>query len=74
MAVSNTEFARAVGCHYTLSSRLRNGHRLPSVEMLNRIRRAYNLDADEMLAAYEAGSNQFARYLREHIFEATDAA
>jgi transcriptional regulator with XRE-family HTH domain len=74
MGVSNNEFARAVGCHFTLSSRLRNGHRRPSVEMLNRIKKAYDLDADEMLSAYEAGTQEFAEYLRKNIFEATDAA
>lgn len=74
MGVSNNQFARAVGCHYTLSSRLRNGHRRPSVDMLNRIRNAYDLDADDMLEAYEAGTEAFAKYLRKNIFEATDAA
>jgi transcriptional regulator with XRE-family HTH domain len=74
LPVSNNEFAKAVGCHYTLSSRLRNGHRRPSVEMLNRIRKAYDLDADDLLSAYEAGPEDFAQYLRRHVFEATDAA
>jgi transcriptional regulator with XRE-family HTH domain len=74
MGVSNNEFAKAVGCHYTLSSRLRNGHRRPSVDMLNRIKNAYNLDADEMLEAFEEGPKEFSKFLRERIFEASDAA
>lgn len=74
MGVSNNEFAKAVGCHYTLSSRLRNGHRRPSVDMLNRIRKAYHLPADEVLSAFEEGPEEFSKYLRDHVFEATDAA
>ena len=74
MGVSKNEFAKAVGCHYTLSSRLRNGHRRPSVDMLNRIRKAYHLDADDILKAYEAGPKEFSKFLRENIFEASDAA
>lgn len=74
MGVSNNEFARAVGCHYTLSSRLRNGHRRPSVDMLNRIKHAYDLDADELLKAFEDGPKEFSKFLRERIFEASDAA
>lgn len=58
----------------TLSSRLRNGHRRPSVDMLNRIIKAYHLSAEEALAAFDRGPQDFAKYLREHVFEATDAA
>ena len=58
----------------TLSSRLRNGHRRPSVDMLNRIKNAYDLDADELLSAFEAGPKEFSKFLRERVFEASDAA
>lgn len=69
MAVSNAQFAKAVNAHYTMASRLRNGQRMPSVSMLNRIIEAYHLDAAETLAAYAAGPAQFGRYLREQVFE-----
>jgi len=67
--VTNDEFGAAVGCDFTMASRLRNGARLPSRELLERIVKAYNLDANEALDASSQGGHAFAAYLRRTVFE-----
>ncbi len=66
--VTNEEFGERVGCDYTMASRLRGGKRLPSRELLERIVAAYDLDANEALAATATGPVAFARYLSDHVF------
>lgn len=67
--VTNEEFGARVGCDFTMASRLRNGARLPSRELLERIVTAYSLDANEALAATSKGGEVFSEYLRAKIFE-----
>ena len=76
-AVSNTDFARRVGVHYTMASRLRNGKRMPSSHTLSSICSAFNLrgaDQEAMMRAVEAGQTEFGRWVREQLFipHATD--
>lgn len=72
MAVSNHQFARRVGCNYTMASRLRNGARTPSAQMLVKICRAFNLDHGEALKAYGEGREPFAAWLRAKVFDAPE--
>lgn len=67
--VTNEEFGSKVGCDFTMASRLRNGQRLPSRELLERIVTAYGLDANEALRASAGGHASFAAYLKVEIFE-----
>jgi transcriptional regulator with XRE-family HTH domain len=70
-AVSNADFARRVGVHFTMASRLRNGHRVPSPYTLIKIREAFGLtplEVDEMLQSCET-DQQFGTWAREHLFE-----
>src|SRR5688500_9702187 len=66
--VTNEQFGEAVGCDYTMASRLRNGQRLPSRELLERIVNAYGLDGNEALRATAGGGESFARFLADHVF------
>lgn len=66
--VTNEEFGRNVGCDFTMASRLRNGKRLPSRDLLSRIVEAYGLDATEALEATSAGKEAFAAYLDRVVF------
>lgn len=68
--VTNEEFGARVGCDFTMASRLRNGTRLPSRELLERIIAAYQLDANEAITATR--TNTFDDYLRAKIFELPD--
>lgn len=67
--MTNYEFGEKVGCDYTMASRLRNGHRLPSTGLLIRIRDAFELPSDEILAAYNKGSAEFGQFLQQRIFK-----
>jgi transcriptional regulator with XRE-family HTH domain len=69
--MTNDEFGDKVGCDFTMASRLKNGQRLPSRELLERIVEAYDLDANEALAATRAGRAAFKEYLRANVFEAS---
>jgi transcriptional regulator with XRE-family HTH domain len=66
--VSNSEFARRVGCHFTAASRYRNGNRLPGVIVLNAIEREFKIPRAELLAAWRAGKAEFAKLLQERVF------
>lgn len=71
-ATSNTDFARRVGVHYTMASRLRNGRRVPSAATLTSIKRAFGIhgaDSDAMMLALEEGQESFGKWLRENVFE-----
>ncbi len=67
--LTNEDFGAAVGCDFTMASRLRNGARLPSRELLGRIVKAYHLDANEALEACGQGGPAFAAYLNRKVFE-----
>lgn len=68
MPVTNHAFATAVGCNYTMASRLRSGNRMPSAKMLTRICAAYQLDEGEALRAHARGQDAFSAWLREKVF------
>lgn len=66
--MTNQEFADLVGCDYTMASRLRNGQRMPSGQMLAKIVDECSLDANTALQMYAEGAAAFSRYLRETVF------
>lgn len=70
--MTNEGFATAVGCHFTMASRLRNGRRLPGLALMAKIKEAFNLPYDDLMAAYDEGAEAFGRYLRINVFK--DAA
>lgn len=71
MAETNMAFARKCGVHFTMASRLRNGHRLPSTSLLIRIHKKYHLPLADLTKAYSGGREAFGAYMRENVFEAT---
>lgn len=63
-------FAARVGCHFTTASRLRNGERMPSRELLGRIVEEYDLNPKEVLDLFTTGApSEFGDYLKEHVFK-----
>jgi len=84
--MTNSEFAKAVGCDVTTASRYRNGHRLPGVQLLERIRLVLGVSHDELHAIWEKGTkwkaehpkdpqgNPFGAYLRRTMFDDEAAA
>jgi transcriptional regulator with XRE-family HTH domain len=66
--VTNGEFARAVGVHFTMASRYRNGQRIPSTRVLQKISEEYGLPIDQLVTAATAGGVQFGHYMRFNLF------
>jgi len=63
------EFAKRAKCHLSTASRLRSGERLPSLSLLARLGREFELPYDELIDAYEQGRPAFAAYLRTNVFD-----
>lgn len=73
-ATSNANFAARVGCHFTMASRLRGGGRLPSANMLQKIRHAFEMDDTEtaaMLNAHAKGRAAFGAWISDTLFTET---
>jgi len=70
--MTNEEFGERVGCHYSMASRLRNGERLPSRDLLRRIISAFELNRAEAYEAYDQGKEEFSRYLRATVLEPSE--
>jgi hypothetical protein len=74
--VTNFDFAKRVGIHYTMASRLRNGERRPGLATVIGTMRAFSLTSDEVTEWLEAISESPAAsglWLRGHIFGYSDA-
>lgn len=72
MTVSNKGFADMVHCSVSMASRLRNGSRLPSLELIGRIAESFGLDEIELIAQYRNGRRAFSKYLRGEVFGPAD--
>jgi transcriptional regulator with XRE-family HTH domain len=68
--VTNQQFADACGIHYSMSSLLRNGHRLPGADLLHTISKAYGLSLEDLYVARDKGAKAFGRFLTKHVFNA----
>jgi transcriptional regulator with XRE-family HTH domain len=70
-ATSNTDFGRRVGVHFTMASRLRNGHRVPSPQTMLAIRKAFDLSPVEVDAMVQAADtpDTFGAWARANLFE-----
>ena len=63
------EFASRADCHLSTASRVRSGERLPSLSLLARIGREFELPLNELIMYYERGRPAFAEYLRTNVFD-----
>lgn len=69
--ITNTDFADAIGVHFTMASRLRNGDRKPGITTVIRTMQAYQLDPEEVtewLRAIDLGARQSGSWLRDNVF------
>jgi transcriptional regulator with XRE-family HTH domain len=67
--VNNMDFAKVIGVHFSMASKLKNGHRSPSLDTLIRIWEEFDLPADELLNSAKGGADSFGRYLRDRVFK-----
>jgi transcriptional regulator GlxA family with amidase domain len=73
---TNTAFAEAVGVHFTMASRLRNGERKPGLPTVIGTVKAYKLTGDELLEWLmeidkdrdEVGGPASGAWLRKNVF------
>lgn len=70
-AITNQEFAERVGCHHTMASRLLNGQRLASLELLNRIADEFGIPLADLITARLAGSDELGKTLRSRVDQAS---
>ncbi len=49
--LTNSEFGRRTGCHHSMASRIRSGHRLPGIDLLDRISKEFQIDLVDLIAA-----------------------
>ena len=68
LTMTNEEFAERVGIDFTFASRLRNGQRVCSADLLDRIALEFHLPHADLHAARRKGPITFGKYLREMIF------
>jgi transcriptional regulator with XRE-family HTH domain len=69
---TNVAFGEAVGCHHSMASRIVNGKRLPSIELMERIAASYDVSMDEMLDARRKGAAAFGRLMQRKIVRAVN--
>lgn len=68
---TNTAFADAVGIHFTMASRLRNGERTPGLSTVIRTVKAYGLTGEQVLEWFdelERGPRESGAWLRRNVF------
>lgn len=65
--MTNEEFGQKVGCSHSMASRLRNGQRLPSLQLLTRIATKFNVDPAPLIRAHARGAESFGRALQKVI-------
>lgn len=73
-AINNVAFGQAVGCHHSMASRILNGKRLPSADLMARIAAAYNLDLNELHKARAKGAPAFGAYLQRTVIRPANRA
>jgi transcriptional regulator with XRE-family HTH domain len=70
-AVNNPDFAKRVGIHFTMASRLRNGERMPSTAVLSRIVSAFELTGEDLEAFMRAARDRrtLGMWIDANLFE-----
>jgi hypothetical protein len=69
--ITNTDFASAIGVHFTMASRLRNGERKPGLTTVIRTMHAYQLTCSEIVAwlkAIDTSASASGAWLRANVF------
>lgn len=71
--ITNEEFGKRVGCHYSMASRLRHGERMPSLALLTRIVNEFGLNQEEAWTAVNQGPEAFSAFLRAKVFDPVES-
>lgn len=68
---SNREFAEKLEIDISFASKLRNGQRLPSLNLMQKISWAYDIPLKELTDTYFKGRIEMGRFLRARVFDET---
>jgi transcriptional regulator with XRE-family HTH domain len=63
--MSNGELGARIGVSHSMASRIRNGNRLPSTKVLDRIHQESAIPLDDLIAAHRQGSKAFGKLINE---------
>lgn len=66
--MTNRAFGDAIGVTNSYASYMRNGHRLPSADLLITIILTFELEPVPAMRAYQEGTEAFGVFLRENVF------
>lgn len=61
-------------CDFTTASRIRRGDRRPSLALMARMWKSFQLDGNAVFAAYLRGRDAFTEYLNAKIFDPAEGA
>lgn len=64
---SNMEFARRVGCHHSMASRIRAGKRRCSLDLLQRISTEFGIPLRTLANAHRKGAPALGELLRKRV-------
>lgn len=65
--ISNRELGHRIGVSPSMASRLRNGHRTPSMPVLRRLVKAFDLSLDDAVRASSEGAVAFGRFVTQAV-------
>lgn len=65
MQPTNKQLADAIGVSQSMASRIRNGQRLPSIAVMNRIASYFDVDLLRLVNTHEQGRAAFGALIRE---------
>lgn len=65
--ITNPELAERLGIHYTMASRLLNGKRLPSLQLMARIESELGWSMAAQTKARLQGADVYSAALRKHL-------
>jgi transcriptional regulator with XRE-family HTH domain len=67
--MTNRELGDLIGVSASMASRIRNGKRLPSIEVMDRLALALGIDLIRLVNTYTQGANAFGALVRELLHE-----
>lgn len=71
---NNRLFGEAIGCTHSTASRIVNGNRLPSLELVHRISEVFGVPMQELLTARRKGLPSFGELMQRRVVRPANRA
>lgn len=69
--LTNSELGDRIGVSPSMASRLRNGHRLPSAQVMDNIHHQLHVPLEDLMAAHREGPVAFGKLIRRALGQRT---